>query len=70
LAGSGLVEGKQYLLQSSIKQAEGVSLKNEDTGKTMKPDAMIFYPATKSVLYIDSKFQLPSDLEENMDAAR
>jgi DNA anti-recombination protein RmuC len=36
----------------------------------MKPDAMIFYPATKSVLYIDSKFQLPSDLEENMDAAR
>lgn len=70
LAGSGLVEGKQYLLQSSIKQAEGVSLKNEDTGKTMKPDAMIFYPATKSVLYIDSKFQLPSGLEDNMDVAQ
>lgn len=36
----------------------------------MKPDAMIFYPATKSVLYIDSKFKLPTDLDENMDPER
>ena len=67
LAGSGLVEGKQYLLQRAIRQTDGASQKNEDTGKKMKPDAMIFYPATKSVLYIDSKFKLPTDLDENME---
>lgn len=70
LAGSGLVEGKQYLLQRAIRQADGASQKNEDTGKKMKPDAMIFYPATKSVLYIDSKFKLPTDLDDNMEPAR
>ncbi len=63
LAGSGLVEGKQYLLQRSLKEGASGSSKNEDTGKAMKPDAMIFYPATKSVLYIDSKFQLPADID-------
>ncbi|MBQ9962425.1 MAG: DNA recombination protein RmuC [Alistipes sp.] len=70
LAGSGLVEGKQYLLQRAIRQADGASQRNEDTGKKMKPDAMIFYPATKSVLYIDSKFKLPTDLDDNMEPAR
>ena len=70
LAGSGLIEGKQYLLQRTIRQGAGVSSKNEDTGRVMKPDAMIFYPATKSVLYIDSKFQLPTDIDDNMDAER
>ena len=70
LAGSGLIEGKQYLLQRTIRQGAGASLKNEDTGRMMKPDAMIFYPATKSVLYIDSKFQLPADIEDGMDEAR
>ena len=70
LAGSGLIEGKQYLLQRAIRQTDGASQKNEETGKKMKPDAMIFYPATKSVLYIDSKFKLPTDLDENMDPER
>ena len=70
LSGSGLIEGKQYILQHAIRQGAGVSLKNEDTGRVMKPDAMIFYPATKSVLYIDSKFQLPTDVDDNMDAAQ
>lgn len=70
LAGSGLIEGKQYLLQRAIRQTDGASQKNEDTGKKMKPDAMIFYPATKSVLYIDSKFKLPTDLDDNMEPAR
>ena len=70
LAGSGLIEGKQYLLQRAIRQTDGASQKNDDTGKKMKPDAMIFYPATKSVLYIDSKFKLPTDLDENMEPER
>lgn len=70
LSGSGLIEGKQYLLQRTIRQGAGISSKNEDTGRVMKPDAMIFYPATKSVLYIDSKFQLPTDIDDNMDAER
>ncbi len=70
LAGSGLVEGKQYLLQHAIRQTDGLTQRNEDTGKQMKPDAMIFYPATKSVLYIDSKFKLPTNLDDNMDPAQ
>lgn len=70
LAGSGLIEGKQYILQRTIRQIDGTSQTNEETGKKMKPDAMIFYPATKSVLYIDSKFKLPTDLDDNMEPAR
>ena len=70
LAGSGLIWGKQYLLQRAIRQVDGASQKDDDTGKKMKPDAMIFYPATKSVLYIDSKFKLPTNLDENMEPER
>ncbi|MBQ7855954.1 MAG: DNA recombination protein RmuC [Alistipes sp.] len=69
LAGSGLKEGVQYRLQRTIRNADGSAAVNCE-GQRMRPDAALYYPATNSVLYIDSKFQLPSDLDfENLDSA-
>ncbi len=62
LAGSGLKEGVQYQLQQTIRSADGTTAKNSD-GKKMRPDAALIYPETNSILYIDSKFQLPSELD-------
>lgn len=62
LAGSGLLEGKQYILQHTLCHEDGSALKNSE-GKKMRPDAALLYPQTESILYIDSKFQLPEDLD-------
>lgn len=68
LAGSGLIEGKQYQLQKTVRNEDGTTAKNS-SGKKMRPDAALIYPETNSILYIDSKFQLPSDLDfENLEA--
>lgn len=67
LAGSGLKEGVQYRLQRTIRNADGSTATNCE-GQRMRPDAALYYPATNSVLYIDSKFQLPSNLDfENLE---
>ena len=62
LAGSGLKEGVQYHLQQTIRSEDGTTVKNSD-GRKMRPDAALIYPETNSILYIDSKFQLPSELD-------
>ena len=68
LAGSGLIEGVQYKLQHTVRNEDGTTAKNSD-GRKMRPDAALIYPETNSILYIDSKFQLPSELDfENLDA--
>jgi DNA recombination protein RmuC len=68
LAGSGLIEGKQYQLQKTVRNEDGTTAKNS-SGKKMRPDAALIYPETNSILYIDSKFQLPSELDfENLEA--
>lgn len=68
LAGSGLVEGVQYKLQHTVRNEDGTTAKNA-AGKKMRPDAALIYPETNSILYIDSKFQLPSDLDfDNLEA--
>ena len=68
LAGSGLIEGRQYILQKTVRNEDGTTAKNS-SGKKMRPDAALIYPETNSILYIDSKFQLPSDLDfENLEA--
>ena len=68
LAGSGLVEGVQYKLQHTVRNEDGTTVKNA-SGKKMRPDAALIYPETNSILYIDSKFQLPSDLDfDNIEA--
>ena len=68
LAGSGLKEGVQYKLQHTLRNEDGTTLKNSD-GKKMRPDAALIYPETNSILYIDSKFQLPNELDfDNLQA--
>lgn len=68
LAGSGLQEDIQYKLQKTIRNEDGTASKNS-SGNKMRPDAALLYPETDSVLYIDSKFQLPSELDfENLKA--
>ncbi len=68
LAGSGLVEGIQYQLQKTVRNEDGSTAKNVG-GKKMRPDAALIYPETNSILYIDSKFQLPAELDfENLEA--
>ena len=68
LAGSGLVEGVQYQLQKTVRNEDGTTVKNVG-GKKMRPDAALIYPETNSILYIDSKFQLPAELDfENLEA--
>ena len=68
LAGSGLKEGVQYKLQYTVRNEDGTTAKNSD-GRKMRPDAALIYPETNSILYIDSKFQLPAELDlENLAA--
>ena len=68
LAGSGLIEGVQYALQKTVRNDDGSTAKNA-SGKKMRPDAALMYPETNSILYIDSKFQLPSELDfDNLEA--
>ncbi|MBQ9138453.1 MAG: DNA recombination protein RmuC [Alistipes sp.] len=68
LRGSGLVEGVQYKLQQTVRNEDGTTAKNSG-GKKMRPDAALIYPETNSILYIDSKFQLPAELDfENLEA--
>ena len=64
LAGSGLIEGVQYKLQHTVRNEDGSTVKNA-SGNKMRPDAALLYPETNSILYIDSKFQLPEDLNFN-----
>lgn len=68
LAGSGLIEGVQYKLQQTLRGEDGSTVKNAG-GKKMRPDAALIYPQTNSVLYIDSKFQLPAELDFDSTSA-
>ena len=70
LAGSGLKEGIQYKLQHTVRNEDGTTARNSNNQK-MRPDAALIYPETNSILYIDSKFQLPDELNfENLEAER
>ena len=70
LAGSGLKEGIQYKLQHTVRNEDGTTARNSNNQK-MRPDAALIYPETNSILYIDSKFQLPEELNfENLEAER
>ena len=62
LAGSGLKEGVQYKVQQTVRNEDGTTAKN-CVGRKMRPDAALIYPETNSILYIDSKFQLPAELD-------
>ena len=57
LESSGLRKNEEYTLQSTLRDDAGGVLKHDETGKKMRPDAIIHYPNGRDVV-IDSKVSL------------
>lgn len=53
----GFVQGVNYELQQTITDEKGASVANDDSGKRMIPDAIIYYPNNEAVV-IDSKMSI------------
>lgn len=58
---SGLIEGKQYFKQATLRDNSGEVIKNEE-GKIMRPDIIVEYPDKRKII-IDSKVSLVSFVE-------
>ncbi|MGY6562599.1 MAG: DNA recombination protein RmuC [Luteibaculaceae bacterium] len=54
---SGLRKGEEYYMEHELKGEQGSALKNEDTNKKMRPDAVVYLPGKRAVI-IDSKVSL------------
>ena len=73
----GMVEGRDFDKEETLRDAMGIIVLNEDSGKRMRPDFILHYP-DKTELIIDSKVSLDAysdwcaaeDEDVKADAAR
>ncbi|MBQ3767108.1 MAG: DNA recombination protein RmuC [Bacteroidales bacterium] len=73
----GMVEGRDFDKEETLRDAMGIIVLNEDSGKRMRPDFILHYP-DKTELIIDSKVSLDAysdwcaaeDENAKADAAR
>ena len=57
LVDEGMVEGRDFDKEETLRDAMGLILLNEDSGKKMRPDFILHYP-DKTEVIIDSKVSL------------
>lgn len=57
LESQGLVEGRDFDLQQTLTDQNGVTVLNEDSGSKMVPDAILHYPNNEDVI-IDAKMSI------------
>ena len=57
LISEGMVEGRDFDKEETLRDAMGLVILNEDSGKRMRPDFILHYP-DKTELIIDSKVSL------------
>lgn len=57
LANEGLVEGRDYDREETLRDEMGIVIHNEDTGKRMRPDFILHYPDNTDIV-VDCKVSL------------
>ena len=73
----GLIEGRDYDKEETMKDEMGIAILNEDSGKRMRPDFILHFPDNTDII-VDSKVSLSAladwveaqDEKQREDAAR